>query len=135
MDPHITSQYFLKLFDEFKKVNAAKLEAYICIASGRVACEVWKCNTKYATALLTAHMLSTSGPGGGGAAGGPITAEQVGDLSRGYATMFDPARGDAVYMTTRYGIDFVSLRRETFASAMTTRASFPPITPFPGRGC
>jgi hypothetical protein len=121
MNPNITSQYFLSLFDEFSRVKKSKLDAYIGIASGRVPCEVWTRNTKYATALLTAHMLATSGPQGGGPTGGALTQEQVGDLSRTYATMFTPGAGDAPFMSTRYGIDFIALRRETIVSGMTTR--------------
>lgn len=115
---NITPSYFLTLFDEFKKVALPKLEIYIGLASGRVPSGVWGDNTKYATALLTAHMLSTSGPQGGGPSGGAVTAEQVGDLSRSFATVFQPGSGDAALMTTRYGIDFVALRRETIVSGM-----------------
>ena len=75
---------------------------------------VWGVNTPYATALLTAHMLSTSGPQGRGPTGGVLTSEQVGDLSRSFGTCFEPKAGDAVLRTTTYGIDFIALRKETF---------------------
>lgn len=120
---NITSQYFLTLFDEFKKVSKAKIDVYIDIASLRIPETVWTTNTKYATALLTAHMLSTSGPQGGGSAGGPVTAEAVGDLSRSYGTVTEAGTADAFLATTRYGIDLIALRKETFTTAMTTRGS------------
>lgn len=128
---NITPQYFLNLFDEFKKVSAPKIAAYITIASGRTPRKVWCENTDYATALLTAHMLSTSGPQGGGPAGGALTNEQVGDLSRGYATVFQAGSGDAALMTTRYGIDYIALRRETIVSGMVA------VNPrrYPGTPC
>lgn len=126
---NITVVYFLDLFDEFKGISKTKLEAYITIASGRVPSTVWGTSSQYATALLTAHMLSTSGPQGGGPAGGALTSEQVGDVSRAFDTVFDPSSGDAAMMTTRYGIDFVALRKETIIGAM------PAITPRrPGPG-
>lgn len=122
---NITSQYFLTLFDEFKKVPKAKIDIYIGIASSRVPETVWTTATQYATALLAAHMLSTSGPQGGGPSGGAVTQEQVGDLSRSFGTLFDANRGDAPYMTTRYGIDFIALRKETIMCVMTTRGAVP----------
>jgi hypothetical protein len=124
---NITSQYFLTLFEEFSKVPKAKLDAYISLASLRVSQSVWGGVYQYATALLVAHMLVTSGRQGGGSAGGAVTAEQVGDLSRSFATMFDTNRGDALLCGTRYGIDFVQLRKETIITGMTTR----PIMPLP----
>lgn len=120
---NITSQYFLALFEEFKKVKPAKINVYIEIASGRIPESVWETSTKYATALLTAHMLSTSGPQGGGSAGGPVTAEQVGDLSRAYGSVAEVGSADAFLATTRYGIDLIALRRETFTTGMSTYQS------------
>ena len=131
MARNITSQYFLTLFEEFSKVKKAKIDAYLDLATIRVPVSVWGANTNYATALLTAHMLATSGTQGGGPTGGALTQESVGDLSRAFATVFDPTAGDAVLRTTRYGIDFVALRKETFTSAMTTRRS----VPIPFRRC
>jgi hypothetical protein len=116
MASNITRQYFLDLFDEFKKVSLPKLDAYLQIATNRVPQTVWKENTAYATALLTAHMLSTSGRQGGGSAGGAVTAEQVGDLSRSYQYIGEVGSGDGWLATTRYGIDFVELRNSTIIS-------------------
>lgn len=123
---NITVQYFLSLFEEFKKVPRAKLTAYINLATSRVPKTVWLENTSYATALLTAHMLSTSGNSGGGSAGGALTQEAVGDLSRSFQANFEPGAGDALLRMTRYGIDFVALRRETIVCGMTTRGAVPP---------
>lgn len=120
---NINSQYFLTLFEEFKKVPKAKIDVYIEIATGRVPCSVWGAATKYATALLTAHMLSTQGNQGGGSAGGGVTQEQVGDLSRTYGSATVAGDDDALYGTTRYGIDFLALRKENIVSGMTTRGA------------
>ena len=122
---NITTQYFINLFDEFKRVNDGKLKAYISLASARLSPTVWGTSIQYATALLTAHMLSTSGAQGGGPSAGALTAEAVGDLSRSFAVCFEPGSGDAVLRTTRYGIDFIALRRETIVSCMTTRGAVP----------
>lgn len=120
MSPNITKDYFLALFSEFSKVQQATLDAYIGIASGRVPLNVWGTNTNYATALLTAHMLTVRGHAGMGVAGGALTQETVGDLSRSYETTGDQNSGDAELKTTRYGIDFVALRNETLTYMMTT---------------
>lgn len=113
--------FFLELFEEFKKLSPTKINAYLTIAQGRVPLSVWKANTAYAQALLTAHMLTTQGRQGDGAGGGAVTNEQVGDLSRAFATCFDATAGDSVLRTTRYGIDFIALRKETIVTGMTTR--------------
>lgn len=127
--PNINPQYFLTLFPEYKHTHETRINAYINIASVRVPLSVWGLNTQYATALLVAHMLATAGPQGGGPAGGALTAEQVGDLSRSFATVGEPGSGDADMRTTRYGIDFVALRKETF---VTARSAYMPIhPPFP----
>lgn len=127
IDPH----YFKALFDEFDGVSDPKVQAYIDIASSRVPSGVWGTNTNYATALLVAHMLTASGAGGLGPSGGPVTNEAVGDVSRGYASIAEQGSGDAALMTTRYGIDFVALRKETVVGATVTGP-----TPFvPGGLC
>ncbi len=126
MPPNISTDDFLTLFDEFKKVSSATLKAYIVIASRRVPLSTWGDNCTYATALMTAHMLTARGQSGAGSTGGAVTAESVGDLSRAYATVFEAGSGDAELMTTRYGIDFVALRNESFSYGMVTG---------PRRGC
>lgn len=115
-DKPLDSQYFLTLFREFSKVPPATIDAYLDLAQCRVPCKVWKHNARYAAALLTAHMLATQGPQGGGPAGGALTQEQVGDLSRSFQSIAEPGSGDAPLMTTRYGIDFVALRKETIVT-------------------
>lgn len=125
---NINSQYFLTLFPEFKKTATASIDAWLDIATIRVPQKVWGANTNYATALLAAHMLSTAGNQGGGSAGGAVTQEQVGDLSRSYQFIGEIGSGDAALMTTRYGIDFVALRKETILPMSTAYApARPPI--------
>lgn len=115
----ITTTYFLSLFDEFKRVSPVKIQAYLDIATTRVPPTVWGAAANYATALLTAHMLTASGPQGQGSGGGAVSDESVGDVSRSFAQVFQAGAGDAPLMTTRYGIDFVALRRENIPTAMT----------------
>jgi hypothetical protein len=120
---NITPEYFTTLFDEFKNVPSAKLTAYIDIASCRVPECIWGKSTKYATALLAAHMIASGGGAGGvgGGAGGALTAEATADLSRGYgATSAVAGSGDAELALTRYGALFIELRRETLVSATIT---------------
>jgi hypothetical protein len=123
----IDRQYFLTVFDEFSAAAPAKIDAYLEISALRVPPTVWGTRAGYAQALLTAHMLTASGSGGQGAAGGALTNEQVGDVQRGYGQVGDQASGDAALMTTRYGIDYVALRKETVVSCLVTG----PATPLP----
>jgi hypothetical protein len=122
--PTIAVDYFLTLFEEFGSANKTKVGAFIDIASSRVSPTVWGANAKYATALLTAHMLASTGhsPSGGmgGSAGGALTGESVGDLSRNYSAVGVAGSGDQELMTTRYGMEFVALRRETICAPMAT---------------
>lgn len=130
MNP-LTAAVFLTLFPEFTKVTTAALEIWIPIASNRVPLSVWGSNTQYATALLLAHMLTAAGKSGLGSGGGPITSESVGDLSRGFGTVGVPGSGDQELLSTRYGQDFVALRRETVITPSVTG----PVTLPPHGGC
>lgn len=127
---NLTPVEFLAFFEEFKKVPLPTINLYITVATGRVPVSVWGTSVQYATALMVAHMLTTQGRKGDGAAGGSVTQESVGDLSRSYASMFDVSRGDALLLTTRYGIDFVQLRKETIVTGMTTYGGTFPKVPF-----
>jgi hypothetical protein len=119
MNP-LTVAIFRTLFPEFTKVTDTALEVWLPIASSRVPFSIWSTNTQYATALLLAHMLTASGKSGLGSGGGAVTSESVGDLSRGFATVGQPGSGDQELLTTRYGQDFVALRRETVVAASVT---------------
>jgi len=123
----ITTHEFLAYFDEFKITPLPKISAYIDVASIRVSATVWGTVAKYATALLTAHMIAVTGGSGGsgGGVGGPVTNESVGDLSRGYGTVGVPGSGDQELLTTRYGQEFVALRRETIVTGMVTGIETP----------
>lgn len=122
--------YFTTLFDEFKATAKPKVDAFIGIASTRVNPDVWGTNAQYATALLTAHMLTMTGPGGLGSGGGAVTQESVGDLSRSFGTVGVQGNGDEQLMTTRYGQEFVALRNETIVTANVTGSTILP--PWPG---
>lgn len=124
-----TIEFFLQIFDEFCKVPPAKISAYLTISQGRVPASVWTDNTAYAQALLTAHMLTASGRQGGGSAGGAVTAEQVGDLSRSYQYIGEVGSGDSWLASTRYGIDFIELRNSTIVPMMSTRSPISPPIP------
>lgn len=129
---HIDREFFICLFDEFKDVNAKKIEAFIELASNRLSNpSVWGNKIKEATAFLAAHMLaSTGGEGGsGGGIGGAITSESVGDLSRGYSQVSLSSNGnDETYALTRYGLQYLELRRSCIVSA----SNLCPVRP--GRG-
>lgn len=129
MANNITYQYFTTLFDEFKTVPQPKVELLIGIATNRVPSSVWGQNTSYATGLLAAHMLSSLGGAGGdgGGVGGPVTAEAVGDLSRGYGSWGQAGTGDDELRLTRYGALFLELRRETVITPCVTGPETSPV--------
>lgn len=129
MANNTTSHDFLVIFDEFKSVAVQKIDALIAICSVRVNIDVWGVQmAPYATMLLVAHILTMTGRSGAGPGGGALTAEAVGDLSRGYATVGVPGSGDQELLTTRYGQEFVALRRETIPMGTLTGppTSMPP---------
>jgi len=119
MANNITRDYFLLVFDEFQGVPSPKIDALIGVASLRVAPLIWMDHTQYATALLTAHMISAGGGAGGegGGVSGPVQSETVSALSRSYGTVGSGESGDQELLTTRYGQEFVSLRREVVVGA------------------
>lgn len=109
----ITRSYFLQLFPEFSSVAVPKVNAYLAIAGNRVDSNAWGDCADYAQALILAHMLSASGSGqSDGATGGPVTSESVGDLSRQYGTMQSESEADKPYTMTKYGREYLALRRE-----------------------
>lgn len=122
----LDKDYFFELFDEFKCVPPAKVNAFITIATRRVSACAWGENATYATALLTAHMIaSTGGIGGsGGGAGGALTSESVGEISRSFGTIGSPDSSDAEYLTTRYGAEYVALRNQTIVTGFVTQDYF-----------
>lgn len=127
---NLTSAEFRVYFDEFSDVSAAKLAAYLGLAEGRVPASVWGTNAKYATALLTAHLLAAAGGtgGSGGGTGGPVTSEDLGEASRSYGKLGVAGSADETLLTTRYGAEFIQLRRETVVSGMATgSATLPPV--------
>jgi len=133
---HLSSQHFLTIFSEFQHVDPATLKVYLRLASCRTPPSVWGESTQYATALLTAHMLTASGKQGSGPTGGTITAEQVGDLSRSFESIAEIGSGDAPLMVTRYGIDYVALRKERIVGAQPVHTPRHPHLHhlyFPGR--
>lgn len=117
----ITRAYLLRLFPEFTEVAVPKVNAYLEIASVRANADAWGDCADYAQALITAHMLAASGSGASdGSVGGPVTSESVGDLSRGYGSMTVDSDADKPYTMTKYGREYLALRRECIVAATIT---------------
>lgn len=129
----VSKDYFLALFDEFSTVPTKKIEVYLSLAQIRVSQSQWGNAYQAGVCYLAAHMLVSAGgnagsqSGSGGAAGGPLTQEAVGDLSRSFGTVGVQGSGDELLMTTRYGQMFLDLRRETIMGFGVT--GNPPIVP------
>lgn len=118
---------FLLFFPEFKTVSIETLNAYLPVAHLRVPYRVWDrhpstvesvTRVRYARALIMAHMLTIQGFGSEGSAGGAVTSETVGDLTRAYTPIGQGGTGDDELRATRYGIMFVELRNEIIVGVM-----------------
>ena len=118
---------FLALFDEFEGVPSKKINAWAEFASHRVDEKAWGKCADEAIYYLTAHMLaSTGGIGGsGGANAGPVTSESVGQLSRSYGQVNVGNGNDELLATTRYGQQFIELRRTCVIPATVSCATYP----------
>lgn len=110
----VTASYVKTLFPEFADVSNTVIDTWAGIAS--ISCDdaAWDLpRGKYASALLTAHLLTRSGQSTGGApASGPVTSSSVGALSRSYGQVSTKNQDDALLLTTAYGQEYLRLRRE-----------------------
>ena len=100
-----------KLFDilakEFNGLPTVEFECIRDIAKCKVGEAVFGDKADYAAALMTAHIFALSGRGG---AGGQVTQEKVGDLSRSYSVETGGAGSDL--STTAYGRLFIQCRKQ-----------------------
>lgn len=117
----ITRAFFLNLFPEFNDIGAGRINAVIGIAHGRLGEAAWGDCFEYAQALLTAHMLASALSGNSMDGGtGPITSQSVGDLSESFGQL-NVSDSDSVYTTTKYGVEFLALRKECVIAPILTR--------------
>lgn len=99
----------LKAFaPELASVSDAQLQFYIDLSGDFVAESVWKGSYSRALTLLSAH-FALSGGVIGGSAGGALTSEAAGDLSRGFSA--SKLAEDSSLGETSYGRMYLALRR------------------------
>lgn len=115
----VTASTIKALFPEFAGETDARIDLFIGFAGNSINAAVWGTLTDQATSYLTAHLLSRANSGGAG--GGPVTMEKVGDLSRSYGQMSGET---ADYLgelgLTAYGVEFGRLRRQIPVTPMIT---------------
>lgn len=100
--------------------DSAQIRALIAIADSQISPTDFGAQRNNAVALLSLHMLALQ-ERGKAAAGGAITSETEGGLSRSYAA---PPSGQGFsdwYALTSYGQEFIALRRGSFPSFVNRR--------------
>ena len=108
-------------FPNFVDENPVRIQLFITDAEQSVNRTVWGKKADLGIIYLTAHLLAISPSpdisGGSGSVGGVVTSEKVGDLSRNYSTTTAPSSAsNAALSSTRYGLEFIRLRREVLTS-------------------
>lgn len=88
-------------------------------AAQRIDAEAWGDLYEQGCIYLACHMLETKRRGSEGSAGaGPVVGEQAGELKRSYGAVVGVLDSDAVYATTPYGVQYLTLRRQVAAWPM-----------------
>lgn len=95
----VTAQDVKKLAPELESETAPRLQFFIDFAVKKVNPSYFKDETDTAVILLAAHFVTMANRGG---AGGSITSEKVGDLSRGYGAPSGKL-SESELATTAYG--------------------------------
>lgn len=113
----ITKAGVLLLAPEFTSLADADFTAIMALAALEVNVTQWGARADHAGNLITAHMLTLSRPNL--AVGDIVASERVGEVSRAYAIApIQIAGGDESYKTTRYGREYLRLRRLSIVPAV-----------------
>lgn len=101
----VTTQDLKKIAPELESESASRLQFFIDFAILNVNKSYFGDKTTTAVTLLAAHFLSMANRGG---AGGSVTSESVGDLSRSYAVPSGKV-SESELATTAYGQMFMTI--------------------------
>ncbi len=102
---------------EFSSVLDARIIRFINRAKVSVNQDVFDTKYDLAVTYLAAHMLSVSAETSGGSAISQIVvSEKVGDLQRAYQNTESTTADPSSLSRTRYGTEFLRLRRECVTS-------------------
>lgn len=100
----ITPADVIAVAPELATQSNERIQLFIGYATPYVNANVWGEKTNYALSLFTAHLMTLTGRQG---AGGSISSETVGGLSRSYS---NPSSTDAM-ASTGYGQTFAMLMK------------------------
>lgn len=90
----------------------SRVTKFIEFAKARVSEAAWGDKANFATALLTAHMITSLGRAAAGTTG-EIKKKKVGDNMIEYATQTLSERSvDDEYLSTAYGREYLSCRKQ-----------------------
>lgn len=102
-----------RIAPEFSSLDdATVIQPFINDAAGEISPDAWGSKADRVIALLAAHAIAVSYPN---LYARLTSSERVGDISRSYERSSFP-RADE-YATTRFGIEFLRLRRQLGLSA------------------
>lgn len=127
----VTALQVTKLAPEFAFMldgsnESEEIDNIIELAQEFVNADFWgESKGSKAISLLTAHFLSELGfseDASSGSVAGAVTSEKVGDLERKYepVNLTKGSVSDQLYNTTKYGRQFLLLRRTLYISPMVT---------------
>lgn len=115
----VTAASIKALFPEFAAESDPRVDLFIGFAQNSISALVWGTLTDQATSYLTAHLLARANAGGAG--GGPVTSEKVGDLARGYGQLGGKTADSIGELgLSSYGIEYARLRRQIPVTPMIT---------------
>lgn len=88
-------------------------------AAQRIDAEAWGDLYEQGCIYLACHMLARKARAAeGGAGAGAVVSEKAGELQRSYGAVVGVLDSDAVYATTPYGVQYLTLRRQVAAWPM-----------------
>lgn len=108
----------IALHTEFSAVSADTVDTFVLMASESLDSGQWGTVAKFyrASAYLAMHMMERAGlsstAGAGGHAGGPVTSETAGKVSRAYGkpSVVAHEAGDEDLASTKFGLQFLRER-------------------------
>lgn len=112
-------EYFRLFATEFAALADATVGGWLTIADGRIeTAGLDDERAAQAVALYAAHLLKVSTVAASGSAGGTVTSEREGDLSRSYAVV---KGSDTETGSTPYGLQYLELTRVIAGASIMTR--------------
>jgi hypothetical protein len=95
--------------------DTSQIEAFLALAAARMSAPVWGAVYGQGVAYLTAHLITLTSQGAGGATG-PVSSRRALQLAESYAVAATGGADDGLRRTS-YGVTFLTLRNSLAATA------------------